>query len=106
MHDERLVDLCEFGIVEEECFFCKQPRTVAFNEHYTFCPNCSAIYTFMMIYKDKDTCSHITGDEPTVIKKPIYKSVRDKIHIYKGGDVVPNNYHCSYCRNIVYVDGW
>lgn len=96
-------DLCEFGTVEEECFFCKQPRTIAFNEHYTFCPNCSTIYTYIIILKDKNTCSHINGDEPTVIKRPIYKYVRDKVHIYEAGK---NSYHCSYCHNTVHIDGW
>ena len=109
---------CEFGAEEEECYFCGQPRTIEFSEHYTFCPNCSAIYTTMII--QKSNCDHINNESriPTVVREPWFANDRDKLHIYnrdklhiytgqifrKG--VIEYVQRCSICNKQCTVDGW
>jgi len=91
-------DLCEFGIVMKKCYFCDQPRTVRFNEHYTFCPNCSAIYSTMILQESH--CEHFEGDQAIVIEfEPCYPEYRDKPYIACGDT-------CSVCGVNVCADGW
>jgi|GEM_PF-7049265 len=99
-------DLCEFGIVHEECYFCGQPRTILFNEHYIFCPNCAAIYTNMMI--QKSDCDHIKDGVPVVISNPWFSASDRKLaktHIYLL-DGVSTLQFCSRCNSECIADGW
>lgn len=96
-------DLCEFGIVDEECYFCGQPRTIRFDEHYYFCPNCTALYTFFMIKKTK--CKHITKDTPFLLRKPYWHTnMKDKKYIYEDDD--GETQRCSECNAECIADGW
>ena len=91
-------DLCEFGIVDRACYFCGQPRTVRHSEHYTFCPNCSAIYSKMILQESH--CKHFSEDQAIVIElEPCYPEYRDKPYIDKG-DI------CSVCGLNVDANGW
>lgn len=96
-------NLCEFGIEPEECYFCGQPNTIGFQEHYTFCPNCAAIYTFSII--QESYCDHIDPDKniPCVDRIPCYKSDRDKVHIVEDDN---GDQRCSICDSICIADGW
>lgn len=96
-------DLCEFGVSPEECYFCGQPNTVGFKEHYTFCPNCSAIYTFLIIQESH--CDHIDPDKdiPCVERIPWYKSARNKVYIIKDTN---GDQRCSICDSVCMADGW
>lgn len=91
----------EFGVEKKACFFCGQPETVGFNEHYTFCPDCSAIFTKMSIEKG---CKHIHRSAVVVIRAPWYRSVREsaKPHVLEteSGNV------CSVCREEIIDSGW
>ena len=49
-------------MMKEKCYFCGNNRTIGFKEHYIFCPNCSAIYTFMIV--QRKTCDHISDETP------------------------------------------
>lgn len=91
-------DICEFGIVNKACYFCGQPRTIRHSEHYTFCPNCSAIYSKMILQESH--CKHFDGDQAIVIElEPCYPEYRDKLYVDKG-DI------CSICGANVDADGW
>jgi len=79
---EGVEDLCEFATVTKKCYFCDQPRTILTNEHCIFCPNCMALYTFMLVRESN--CEHIKNGVPTVRHSP-YKYKTDKVHVY--GDI-------------------
>ena len=89
---------------EEKCYFCGT-KTIRFHEHYYFCPECSAIYTYLII--QQSSCTHITTgvDFPTVIRVPWYKKVRDN-KIYIRDDYKDDNQRCSVCSKICVADGW
>ena len=93
---------CEFGIIEETCYFCGQSKVIGFNEHYTFCPECSAIYTFMII--QRKSCEHITDDTPIAERSPWYKEYREKPHILSNS--YGTGQKCSVCSKHVLADGW
>lgn len=95
-------DLCEFGIVHKECYFCGQPRTILFNEHYYFCPNCSAVYTFMIV--QKANCEHIKEGVPCAVREPWYKRNRTKPYILEAND--SEQQFCQICQMRCLVDGW
>jgi len=97
--DEEL-DLCEFGITHEKCYFCGQPRTILFSEHYIFCPNCSVIYTNMIL--QESGCDHITKDTPYISKKPWY--TYSKAYIHDTDDL--KKQVCSICGAECESDGW
>ena len=82
---------------KDVCVFCNSSDTVRFKEHYTFCSECSAIYTSMII--QKKNCDHITDNTVVVEHEPWYKHIRDsKVYIIDG--------ECSECGNAVVTDGW
>ena len=93
-------DLCEFGIVEEQCYFCGQPRTVSFNEHYTFCPNCGCEYTNFML--KKANCAHITKDTPTALMEPWFEKFKEKVYLRED----KKGLFCSKCWVMSEADGW
>jgi len=107
--EEEELDLCEFGVVHEECYFCGQPRTILFNEHYIFCPNCAVTYTDMMI--QESNCVHIKSGVPVVISNPWYSGYNDsnrksmKTHIYLL-DGESTMQFCSKCNLKCIADGW
>lgn len=109
-------DLCEFGVVHEDCYFCGQPRMIRFDEHYYFCPNCSAIYTFNIIIEAN--CNHIDSNK----RIPIVSRVPSRI-INQWGDgqlirispsvgkvYIEEDDHCdqtcSVCHQPCIADGW
>ena len=98
----------EFGIVDEKCYFCGHEKTVRFNEHYTFCPSCTAISTNLMAV---DTCEHFKGDAVVATREPWSdKIVEDLINKQipyiiedDDGEGVGN---CSICGKPCIADGW
>ncbi len=89
-------DLCEFGIINKKCYFCDQPRTIRFNEHYTFCPNCSVIYSSQILQESH--CKHFSGDSAIVAElEPLHSLVKKP---YVMLDT------CSECGTNVWADGW
>ena len=94
-------DLCEFGIEHEKCYFCGQPRIIRFGEHYYFCPNCSVIYTNMILLRSG--CDHITKNTPCIQRAPWYKSDRKKPHIIRTDY---DTQRCSVCYATCESDGW
>jgi len=99
-------DLCAFGTVMKKCYFCDQPRTILTNEHYTFCPNCTALYTFMLV--QKSNCEHIKDGVPRILHVPNYPYTIDKPYIYEGyeeeGHAIFDR--CSVCHTNCHADGW
>ena len=97
----------EFGIMEVECHFCKQFPIVRFAEHYCFCPNCSAIYTKMIIHSKR--CNHVMKNKtPVAIREPWFKSVRQE-STYLIALAEPEDgftHMCSQCHARVKADGW
>ncbi len=90
----------EFGIEDKECYFCHQNKTIRFSEHYTFCPNCSAIYTYYRIVKS--TCEHIKGGIPFADRLPCFESlIKTPCYIRVG-----KKYVCNTCQNVVKTNGW
>jgi hypothetical protein len=80
-----------------KCALCGYIETVPFHEHYTFCPDCSAIYT-QMIVQEKN-CDHIKDDTVVVEREPWYKSTREEtIYIFEDA--------CSVCKKKAIADGW
>ena len=84
----------------EKCYFCNNEETVLFNEHYTFCPNCSAIYTDLMI--QESNCEHIKNGIPVAVREPWYKGSRNVPFIKEEGDMQK----CSVCGKLCIADGW
>lgn len=93
----------DFAIINEACCFCGNNQVIKFHEHYYFCPECSAIYTFNILQSSE--CDHIKDGVPTVLREPWYKSARSKTvyakEIDKAGYTV-----CSKCGKQCVVDGW
>jgi len=88
------------GNREEKCYFCGE-NTIRFHEHYHFCPDCSAIYTYLIVLKSR--CEHIKERTPTVIRQPWYKEVREgKAYI----EDLDKWQKCSICGRACTADGW
>jgi len=85
----------------ERCYFCKESGLIHFHEHYHFCPECSAIYTFMIT--SETNCSHIKSGVPVAERVPWFKSDREA-NVYI--DVDHHGHWCSVCRTPVKVGGW
>lgn len=79
-----------------KCYFCGED-TVRFHEHYFFCPECSAIYTYLIVWSSK--CSHIKEGIPTVLREPWYADLRNKKAYIKDEK-------CSICHKECVADGW
>jgi len=95
--------MCEFSITDEKCYFCGQPKVVRFNEHYTFCPNCAAIYTYLMI--QKSNCKHIKDGIPLLIHmRWVKKDIKPYIYEEQLDD--GEIQRCSICGKICIADGW
>lgn len=91
----------EYGISDTEpCAFCGNEETVCFNEHWSFCPECAAIYTTMWFHKG---CKHIKKTELVVRSEPWYKDVREKVAYTMDND--PKQ-RCSVCGKRNKLDGW
>ena len=85
----------------EKCCFCGSDDIVWHNEHYTFCKNCTAIYTHSML--QKTNCSHITEDSVCVDRPPWFRNARESVPYIKETD---NGQFCSVCGKKVIADGW
>lgn len=94
--------MVEFGIEDKPCYFCNHPKTVRFQEHWIFCPDCSAIYTFMIV---NEGCDH-SKDAPVLYRHPWFDRDTNKPFIYTAllDDQFP--YRCSECDELVIADGW
>lgn len=94
-----------FAIVEEACHFCGQPKIVAFNEHFVFCPHCTAIYHTLLLHKSN--CKHIKDGVPTVVREPRYP-VKDGVVYVKEREEYQQDtwYYCSVCHAPCVVDGY
>jgi hypothetical protein len=101
--DAEVKSVVEFGIVNEKCPFCDQKTVVNFNEHYYFCPACTAIYTFLMILEKE--CDHINHDTPCVDRKPIHGTETVYIYTIDGG-IWDGQQVCSECGAHCIADGW
>lgn len=100
MHDDyNDIDIAEFAIVDEECYFCKHSKTILFDEHFIFCPNCSTIYTFMWVYS---SCDHINDTTPVVLRKPWKGYEANSVYMIDNG----TSKECSICGTICEADGW
>jgi nicotinate-nucleotide adenylyltransferase len=94
----------ETEFVEDSCFFCRNQKMVHFNEHYLFCPDCSAIYTFNCFVRP--ICDHVTKDSPTVEREPWYKNKRESANPYIKETPITHRRICSVCAEEVEADGW
>lgn len=90
-----------FTITENKCYFCNAKETIHFNEHYRFCPECSAIYTNMLV--QRSGCKHVNNTTPVVTTDCWFaKDRRAKVFIkYNSWGQV-----CSKCGEECYADGW
>jgi hypothetical protein len=80
-----------------KCKFCGSENIVDVHEHYTFCTECTALYTKMIL--EKSNCKHISDSSITVERPPWYKKARESIaYIF--------NYKCSVCGKDAIADGW
>lgn len=93
-------DSHDFAIVPKKCYFCGKEETITFNEHYTFCPDCSAIYTKLMI--QESDCDHVKDGVPVAIREPWYASCRNILFIKENDD----EQKCSVCGKPCIADGW
>ena len=110
--------VCEFAVIDEECYFCNHPITLLFNEHYSFCPSCSAIYAFPMV--QKKNCSHVSDTTPVADHPPWFKEYREsKPYIYEeyeDAEVLKKHslyesagrilQKCSVCHSHCMADGF
>lgn len=91
-----------FAVVEGKCHFCNEVELIRFGEHYIFCPNCSVIYTTMVL--QSTSCEHIKEYTPAVSNDswfPKYREMRTYIK-YKSYD----DQKCSVCGAPCEADGW
>jgi len=84
----------------EKCKFCNS-EVITFDEHYTFCTSCSAIYTQMMV--SETNCEHINENSLYVERAPWFKAARNTIPYIK---VEADKCSCSVCGKQVMADGW
>ena len=83
------------------CYFCGNEETILFHEHYTFCPNCSAIYTDLMI--QESNCDHVKSGVPVALREPWYAKNRNVPFIKED---VLGFQKCSVCGKPCIADGW
>jgi hypothetical protein len=83
----------------EKCMFCNSTELLTFSEHWTFCKDCSAIYTDMM--KCETHCEHIKSDTKTVDRLPWFKSARTGCK-----EAFIKDDKCSICGKTALADGW
>lgn len=105
----------QFSEINDPCYFCGNDKTIIFKEHYYFCPNCSAIYTFNAILESN--CKHIDPQKeiPCVSRMPMLiinewrkstlarkSPALGKVYIveYDGKQV------CAVCGALCMADGW
>ena len=95
-----------YGFTKKACHFCSHEEVLAFNEHFYFCPNCAALYTFPIIWWKK--CEHIKNRIPLALNKPCYKEAQEKVHISKEVSVFDGTDFmcCSNCGMECHADGW
>jgi len=94
--------MSEFGITRNTCPFCEHKGLVLFHEHYYFCPDCSAIFTFNVV--QKSNCNHLADRAPTAIREPWYREKRENTLYIKEN---PNGeQECSKCGAECIADGW
>lgn len=86
---------------EKSCYFCGHMHTVRFAEHWTFCPECAAIYTYMLLLETR--CKHIKDSIPFVSHDCWFKKYRQAQTFIKYND---RGQVCSKCGEECYVDGW
>jgi len=91
-----------YGFVNKPCFFCGGKETLLFNEHYHFCPECSAIYTNMIVQKG---CKHIHGDAIVALREPWFDGFRQTLR-HDGKFYLINEMFCSFCGTVCVADGW
>lgn len=94
------MDHHDFAISNKKCYFCGKEKTIRFHEHYTFCPDCSAIYTNLMI--QETNCDHIKDGVVVATREPWYKKSRKIPFIKEKGDIQ----ECSVCGKRCIADGW
>jgi hypothetical protein len=92
-----------YGFTEKECYFCGHGELFATNEHYYFCPDCMALFTFLIIQK---SCKHIKYGMPVAFHSPKYKAAKKKLHIRRTFQSGPWDWCCSYCGGECLADGW
>ena len=87
-----------------KCWFCGSEEIVISNEHYIFCRNCMALYTYPIV--SGITCVHIDKDTPLVLHECTFKASRArKAYILEWSSEAPEQY-CSVCYKTVSADGW
>ncbi len=93
-----------YGFVATKCYFCGHKETLSFREHYTFCPECSAIYTNMIVIRG---CDHIKNDATIALRKPWYHDMmRGKSFVVAGSIGAGIRDHCFECKAEIVADGW
>ena len=90
----------EFYINNEKCYFCGHEGLVRTHEHWSFCPKCMAIYTFMLVWESE--CEHIKEGVPFIRSEPCYQSSTMKPFII----AIEEGQRCSECFSECYADGW
>jgi len=91
----------KFDIINETCPFCGQRKIVEFDEHYLFCPNCAAIYTFMIVQDAK--CSHVNDNTPVLFNQPWTKRFKGFPFYIVDKD---GKQTCGFCGKECIADGW
>lgn len=93
---------CEFSVVEEECPFCDQDRTVLTDEHTYFCPNCLTLYTFPILMETE--CRHLPNDPALVLRPGDKKKWKPEVLPYaEEGEM---SAQCSICGAVATFNGW
>lgn len=98
----------EYGLNKDKCYFCGHDELVLTNEHYYFCPNCMALFTFVIVWQGCGSVSECikSGDRvPTTFHPPMYKEARSKVYI-KRSITFNDSWCCSKCGSEVHADGW
>jgi hypothetical protein len=81
------------------CIFCNSENVTRFAEHFTFCKDCSAIYTFPNIVRG---CEHTVGKHlPVVLRLPWYEIDFPDMVLELNGQ-----YYCTKCWCRVWLNGW
>lgn len=88
-----------------KCYFCSSKNLVFTNEHYIFCRDCMALYTFMEILESN--CKHISNNTPVCLHAPVYKILRNRrpYIVISPENRLPEQY-CSICTKKCIADGW
>lgn len=105
MSNKDIVSLMNDEDETEVCFFCGSKNTVLFSEHYTFCKECTAIYSEMIVIEKH--CKHIGETAVVAEREPWFRSLRQEIREKKLGYILEGNSgRCSVCQSITIADGW